>query len=258
MSDIKACSPAIPPKGSPPPPPPTAGSTVMSKKLWVIPKDKALVLKYYFMGGTNNQQTAVTNTIVTWKQYANVNFDKTSDIDSSNIRISFVPGNGSWSAIGIDAESFYKEEKDKEDPTGKKTKKVYTTTMNLGWLADANPPSVEDASTILHEFGHALGMMHEHQSPARGERIHLKQLEVYKYYRPLLNYDDKLVKSQVIDTYDLAVISNYSQLDLKSIMMYFMPGSLNEEGIDIPVNLTLSQLDQAFITLNYPGNAKAR
>ncbi|KAK7020251.1 hypothetical protein VNI00_017786, partial [Paramarasmius palmivorus] len=256
--DIKACSPAIPPSGTPP-----AGDTaVMSKKLWDIQQSKPVVLSYYFMGGTQNQQAAVTNTITpdtivtktldTWTQYANVVFDKTSDISSSDIRINFVSGNGSWSAIGVDARSFCIKDPD----TGKTTS--YNATMNLGWLADANPPSAEDASTILHEFGHALGMMHEHQSPARGERIHLKTLEVYRYYRPLLNYDDKLVKSQVIDTYDLAVVSNYSQLDLKSIMMYFMPASLNEEGIDIPVNLTLSKLDKAFITLNYPGNANCK
>lgn len=31
-----------------------------------------------------------------------------------------------------------------------------------------------------------------------------------------------------------------------------MPGSLNEEGVDIPVNNVLSNLDKAFITLTYP------
>ena len=31
-----------------------------------------------------------------------------------------------------------------------------------------------------------------------------------------------------------------------------MPGYLNEEGIDIPVNTKLSKLDKAFIMLNYP------
>ena len=31
--------------------------------------------------------------------------------------------------------------------------------MNLGFI---------DRGTILHEFGHALGLIHEHQSPASG------------------------------------------------------------------------------------------
>ncbi|ESK82297.1 hypothetical protein Moror_15462, partial [Moniliophthora roreri MCA 2997] len=129
--------------------------------------------------------------------------------------------------------------------------------MSLGWLADSSEPSAEDKGTILHEFGHALGMMHEHQSPARGESIHLKELAVYEYYRPLLNYNDRLVKTQIIDQYNKSDVSNFSRLDLHSIMMqmvfrYFMPGHLNEEGIDIPVNTVLSDMDKAFITLNYP------
>jgi hypothetical protein len=36
-----------------------------------------------------------------------------------------------------------------------------------------------------------------------------------------------------------------------------MPAELNEEGIDIPVNLVLSDLDKAFITLNYPRKTTA-
>jgi len=100
-------------------------------------------------------------------------------------------------------------------------------------------------------------MMHEQQSPARGERIHLKELAVYKYYRPLLRNDDKLVKSQVIDKYNESTVSNFSHLDLNSIMMYFMPAELNEEGIEVPPNLTLSDLDKAFITLNYPNKTPA-
>ena len=31
--------------------------------------------------------------------------------------------------------------------------------MNLGFI---------DQSTVMHEFGHALGLIHEHQSPFKG------------------------------------------------------------------------------------------
>ena len=37
-------------------------------------------------------------------------------------------------------------------------------TMNLGTLDDTSPPDAIQR-TILHEFGHALGMRHEHQNP---------------------------------------------------------------------------------------------
>jgi hypothetical protein len=32
-------------------------------------------------------------------------------------------------------------------------------TMNLGFF---------DKATVLHEFGHAIGLIHEHQSPFKG------------------------------------------------------------------------------------------
>jgi hypothetical protein len=32
-----------------------------------------------------------------------------------------------------------------------------------------------------------------------------------------------------------------------------MPARLNKEGISVPINVHLSELDKAFITLNYPG-----
>ena len=52
------------------------------------------------------------------------------------------PG-GSWSYIGADAATIPKE----------------SFTMNLGFV---------DRSTVLHEFGHSLGLIHEHQSPFKG------------------------------------------------------------------------------------------
>lgn len=159
-------------------------------------------IRYKFLDGSDNKMKAVTDTIKTWMLFANITLEETSASDAA-IRVSFA-GAGSWSAVGIDAKS----NTDTSKPT-----------LNLGWIADQNPPSSDDQGTILHEFGHALGMMHELQSPARGERIHLKELAVYNYYRPLLNNDDALVKSQVIDMYNLSQVSNFSHLDLNSIMM---------------------------------------
>ncbi len=50
---------------------------------------------------------------------------------------------GSWSYIGTDATRLPLE----------------SFTMNLGFI---------DRTTVLHEFGHALGLIHEHQSPFKG------------------------------------------------------------------------------------------
>ena len=41
--------------------------------------------------------------------------------------------------------------------------------MNYGWI-DADSPEEELRSVVLHEFGHALGLIHEHQNPLSGIR----------------------------------------------------------------------------------------
>lgn len=60
---------------------------------------------------------------------------------SSNFNVDS-PG-GSWSYIGTDAITI----------------PVESFTMNFGFM---------DQPTVMHEFGHALGLIHEHQSPFKG------------------------------------------------------------------------------------------
>ena len=57
--------------------------------------------------------------------------------------------------------------------------------MNL----DINDSTSEEefARSILHEFGHALGMLHEHQSPANG--IPWDETKLYDYYRAHYDWD---------------------------------------------------------------------
>lgn len=54
--------------------------------------------------------------------------------------------------------------------------------------------------------------------------------------------------------YNLIDVFNYSKLDTTSVMMYFMPGSLNEQGNDVEVNNELSDTDKAYMVINYPRN----
>jgi hypothetical protein len=80
-------------------------------------------------------------------QYANIRFEFFADDPDAEIRISFQQS-GSWSAVGTDA--LVEEYFPKTEPT-----------MNFGWL---KPGLAEEEylGVVLHEFGHALGMIHEH------------------------------------------------------------------------------------------------
>ncbi|KAF8068943.1 hypothetical protein FPV67DRAFT_1392573, partial [Lyophyllum atratum] len=167
-------------------------------------------ITYSFFGGTENQKKAVNDVAIIWTYYANLILQHADDEDKeAMIRIDFKRGGGSWSAVGKGALMM----------TGG------AITMNLGWIADSAVVAESDRGTILHEWGHALGLMHEHQSPARGGTLTLKPEAVYEYYHSTQGWDRSLIKSQILDVYNVENVSNYSKLDTKSIMMYVVRNS---------------------------------
>lgn len=52
--------------------------------------------------------------------------------------------------------------------------------MNFGWMWD-RVPAEDLRATILHEFGHALGLVHEHQY--WWSQLYWNIPEVYREYR---------------------------------------------------------------------------
>ena len=75
---------------------------------------------------------------------------KDKNAAAAQIRISF-KYTGSWSTIGIDA---------LDVPANQPT-------MNYGWLT-ADTEDAEYSRVVIHEFGHTLGLIHEHQHPEGG------------------------------------------------------------------------------------------
>ncbi|KAG5635803.1 hypothetical protein H0H81_010075 [Sphagnurus paluster] len=171
-----------------------------------------------------------------WTYYANVDFTQAHNRDDAMIRIGFKPNDGSWSFVGTDAERIKRGQ----------------VTMNLACIADRPTVSDRDRGIILHEWGHALGLAHEHQSPARRGTLTLDQNNTYTYYRRVERLSDDQIKSQILEMENVNDVSSYSTLDITSIMMYSMPSCINTEGISVPVNNELSDMDKAYIFINYP------
>src|SRR5262249_20448428 len=123
-------------------------AAVATSKLW----KPGRTLRVRFLDGETEVQQKVQLFARQWGEFANITFAFGTD-PKAEIRISFLE-NGSWSALGTDClvEEWYPQTK---------------PTMNFDWLTRASTDT-DYSSVVLHEFGHALGLIHEHQTPAEG------------------------------------------------------------------------------------------
>jgi hypothetical protein len=149
-----------------------------------------------------------------------------------DILISFDPG-GSWSYIGTDCIAYAT----RQQPS-----------MNFGWFDD-HTDDTEFNRTVVHEFGHALSLVHEHSHPQA--HISWNIQVVYAYYaKQGWSHDD--VDQQVFMKYDLSQV-NGSQYDPHSIMHYPIDASLVTNPADsVGWNTDLSELDKTVISSLYP------
>lgn len=164
-----------------------------------------------------------------WLRYINLRFDfvegKQGDIRiaTENNKNSSVPGT---SALRVDPD---------------------LPTMNLG----VKPEHEDFEVIVIHEFGHALGAMHEHQHPHAD--IPWDKPAVYEFYQ---NREmNPLTRAQIdrhiftpFDTSD----AFYLAYDKKSIMHYPVPNSLTLGDWVLPINRKISKKDKQLMKLLYP------
>jgi hypothetical protein len=189
---------------------------------------KRRTLRVRFLDGVPEVRDKVADVAKQWSQFADMKFNFGND-PLAEIRISFAEQGRSWSHTGTEALEI---ERDKP-------------TMNFGWLT---PDSTDDDySVVLHEFGHALGCVHEHQSPA-GD-IQWNKPVVYDYYAEL-GWSPQMVDENVFARYS-GTRTQYSQFDTKSIMLYPVPKAHTLNGFEVGWNTTLSDTDKTFMANTY-------
>jgi hypothetical protein len=146
-----------------------------------------------------------------------------------HIRVTFDPTLGSWSCVGADSIH------NMEEPS-----------MNLAWL--------DDESSIIHEFGHALGLVHEHLTdkfPYVFDRDHI----IEDLSGPPNSWSQDEIELNVFNILkDSEISAMSSAYDKDSVMGYSFPESFFVNGPvgGIERGRKLSDLDKSTLAKLYP------
>lgn len=185
------------------------------RKLWI----NGVTLRVRFLGGTPEQQAVVKEQAHWWAEHANLGFEFNNDPDAE-IRVAFDPTDGAWSYIGTDCRGVPQNQ----------------PTMNLGFL---------DGGTAAHEFGHAIGLAHEHQNPAGGIQWN-RDAVIRDLTGPPNFWTLEQIEHNVLAKYSRDQIRG-TEFDPESIMLYFFPDEWTINGRGTKANHVLSPLDKEFI-----------
>ena len=188
-------------------------------------------LRVRHMNGDAAITAKVEHYVKEWERHANIVFSFIGAGDA-DIRVRYDVDNRSWSRIGTDALVIPGHEE----------------TMHFGWLKPGTPEA-EFSRVILHEFGHALGMIHEHSQP--NANIQWDKPVVYRYYDQHFGWTKEDVDFNWFAKYS-AEGTQFTAYDRASIMHYFIPKQFTIDQQEIPHNTTLSAMDRTFIATVYP------
>jgi len=201
------------------------------KKQWEAGQE----LRVRFLDGDAGLQARVAKLASQWLDYANLSFNF-GNHSTSEIRVSFA-NYGNWSAVGTDALQWPDSE----------------PTMQLGGFTTSSDET-DLRRAVLHEFGHAIGCVHEQASPAIA--IPWDEPKVYEHYRETQGWDDATIFRNVLFRYSQQD-TRFTEHDPQSIMQYPVPKELTIGGFEIGWNTELSERDKAFIAKMYPRGAQA-
>ena len=200
-------------------------AAALTSRLW----KPGRTLRVRMIGGKRKSRAIAGDALTVWMSYVSLRFVPVRDNGgAAEIRIAFDPTLGSWSMLGTDALLIPEPQ----------------PTMNLGW---------DDMGTALHEVGHMLGLIHEHQNP--DANIPWDEEAVYRFYAgPPNNWPRAQTKANVLDVYNQRLITN-GGYDPASIMLYPVPAALlRPEGRSRATgfNRVLSPGDKALGQRLYP------
>lgn len=205
-------------------------------KFWSPGKTlKILVYKY-----NEHSFEAVKKGATKWLPHINLKFDflelDEEDIYNSeaflgDIRVDFQPrfNDGGSSRFGTDA----------------LTGSPHDASMSLG----TNFSSPHYQRTVIHEFGHALGLHHEHQHP--DAKIPWDREKTYSYYARAFGFSRQEVDDNVFP-FERVPGKTYTPYDRQSVMHYKVLNELTIGDWHQAASMHISEGDIALVKKAYP------
>lgn len=232
-------------------------------RLW----DNGYAIKVKFMpGGSKTLRDKVMASAKQWETYANITFQFVPDTTkSTDLRIKLGKGLGHNSAVGMEA--FFRSQSEQTinfDTLYFGDADYYITKLkNQGYTAPFNWTQIEKemkvdpnhwdniemTRVVTHEFGHALGLLHEQSFP--GAIKWNKSDSVYEAYKKSQGWDRDKVDFNVFEVSE-QFYTNGTTYDPKSIMHYSVDASETTNGYSVPTNYILSLGDKTLIAALYP------
>ena len=193
-------------------------------------------IKIRFLSGSPELQGRVRTIAKEWEKFANLTFQFVRNAPS-DIRIAFFQDtrdDGSWSCLGTTCRSIAEPK----------------PTMNFGRLTDA--PTDNERRTVLHEFGHAIGLIHEHQNPHADRPIAWNRAAVKAdCSKPPNSWNDKQIEDNIFKHYNQDDVLA-TKRDPLSIMLYPIPSAWTLDGFSREMNRELSAEDKRLVRYIYP------
>jgi hypothetical protein len=192
------------------------------QRLWL----PGSVLRVRFMDDNPPFERTLRRYLPLWSVYANIQFEFSQDKDAE-VRVAFRVHDGNWAYIGTDCMKVPLDQ----------------PTMNFGFL---DPPEV----SVLHEFGHVLGLLHEHNHP---KGIKWNKQSVYKSMNgPPNNWDKAMTDANMFTKWTASTFPVQKPFDPISVMAYPMPKDWTALDTDFGHKDSLSAVDKDFIGRLYP------